>query len=228
MQEESDRNLLKLGALGGIVGGVANIIGTFLHPATLPSDTGEARLTVIGQSPIWVPAHLLILIGTLASVALFVALTQSLRNTKEAGLTKLALAFGLVGSAVSCVLMSIDGFGMKVLASSWLNAPISEKIIAFRVASAFEQVELFLFSIFLIIYFGITFLIYGWVVNKSKIYPNYLGKAAVLAGSILILTGFYQLIFGLSVITIAIFTLCWTIQGVFLLLVGINMWRKRI
>jgi hypothetical protein len=114
-----------------------------------------------------------------------VALDCSLVGEPGAALTRLGHAAGLVGTIVLVIGISIDGFAGKALADLWADAPAVEEADTLWLVQAVELVHNGLFTIWIFLLFGVTFLLYELAVALSHTYPRWLGWVATLgeAGS---------------------------------------------
>src|SRR5437867_7145601 len=65
---------------------------------------------------------------------------------------------------------------------AWASAPKGEKAVAFRVADALVQIQWALDGVWILIFFGVTFILYGVAVLLSDVYPKWLGWVAVGGG----------------------------------------------
>ena len=106
-------------------------------------------------------------------------------------------------------------------------APESEKATALRVAEAMEEVDVGVFSAWIILFFGATFIVYGPAVAMSDNFPKWLGWVAAALGVVSLVVGFYQAYDGLSVfITNYAFAGSATLLTVWVLVMAILMARK--
>ncbi len=153
----TDLKLLRACAAAGVLAGLLNLVGNGLHPSTLPSDTGEERLREIAENTLWLPTHAMIVVGLLASLFAFHGLDALLANGPGRSLSGLAMRWATVAVAVGLVLIALDGFAVQRIAEGWLQSPGAERATSFRVAAAVEELELTIFSVFLVVYFGLTF-----------------------------------------------------------------------
>ena len=139
----------------------------------------------------------------------------------------MGVAGALTSAAIAIVLFAIDGIALKDLAVAWLNAPAADMEVAFRVAEAVEAIGEALFSLWIIVFFGITFLLYGLAVALGEGYPRWLGWVAVLAALGSLLVGLAQSFSGLSVLmTDILFPLFSLILTLWLVIIGFLLWRK--
>lgn len=120
-----------------------------------------------------------------------------------------------------------DGIAAKALAVAWANAPAAEKSAAFAAAFAIEQFNFGLFSIFIVVYFGVTVLLYGLAVSTSAVYPKVLGWVAILDGLGAALTGLVQAYNGPSVlVTNVLFPIFSVIATLWVVAMGVLLWQR--
>jgi hypothetical protein len=123
--------------------------------------------------------------------------------------------------------MATDGITVKVLADAWAKAPATEKAAAFSVAHALAQINVAVFSVWVIEFFGVTIILYGLAVLTSSVYPKWLGWVAVLAGIGSALIGLNQAYKGPStLVTNVLFPIFSIIITIWVLVMGILLWRK--
>jgi hypothetical protein len=220
-----NKSLYKIGGITGILGALGNNIGNILHPATLPSQSGQDRLLEIAHSAIWYPTHVLILLSVVCFAVSFLALYHYLLD-KHANktFTQIGLGFAFLGTAISCVLLPIDGFTIKRAADLWFTA-VENKVLLFHLSALLEQIDLDLFSMFLFMYYGLTFIFFGLAAYTSELKHKNWHLLPAVSGLILAVTAIYQLVFTATNWTIAIWIPIWTIQSVWLGILGYTMYR---
>jgi Domain of unknown function (DUF4386) len=225
----SERFLLRVGAVSAVLGAVLAIIGNVLHPRTPASGLGdpEAFLRLVAGSPIWVTAHVGLILGSLFFLGGLVALAHSLSAEGDSGLARLGLAGALVGSAMNFIVLALDGIAMKDAAESWINASGAEKDAALRAGAILYYLDFALFDVWVMIFFGMTFILYGLAVSASNAYPRWLGWIAVVGGVGAALVGLVQAYIGTSQATFLIlFPAFAALLSIWLLVMGVLLWRR--
>jgi hypothetical protein len=225
----SERLLLKFGAISAVLGAVLAIIGNVVHPRTPASSLGdpEAFLRLIAGSPLWVTAHVGLILGSLLFLGGLVALTYSLSAEEGSGLARLGLAGALVGSAMNFVVLALDGIAMKEVAESWASASGAEKGAALHAGAALYYLDFALFDVFVLTFFGVTFILYGLAVSAGNAYPRWLGWVAVFGGLGATLVGLVQAYTGTSQVTfLIIFPALAALLSFWLMVMGVLMWRR--
>lgn len=187
----ADRALLPLGAATAAVGVVLGVIGA-QHPEPDP-DRETAFLEVISTYDFWTTLHVIELSAILVTVVPFVVFAGALRSQRGAGLARLALGFALVGAAVASVWMMLDGVGMKHIADDWAAATGVEQATAFRVANAFEDTILALYSLVVVLWWGVPPVLFGLAFARSTLLPAWVGWWAVAGGLFSTVLGMIQL-----------------------------------
>jgi hypothetical protein len=90
-----------------------------------------------------------------------------------------------------------------------------------------EEIDVGVFSAWIILFFGATFIVYGLAVALSGNFPKWLGWVAAVLGLVSLVVGFYQAYDGLSVtITNYAFAGSATLLTVWVLVMAILMGRK--
>jgi hypothetical protein len=222
-QSMQDKVLLKIGAVSAIVGALATIVFSLLHPP-LPSDP-EAILGLIASHKNWGIVHLGIILAAVLLLGGFVALADSMSAGKDRSLSLIGFGLALLGAGILIIGMAIDGFATKTMADAWAIAPAAEKAQAMQVAYALERVQTALFYISISIFLGATFILYGLAVVFSPDYPRWLGWVIVVSGTgclIVGLSGFLKSETDLGII-FRIFAL---VESLWMLIMGLLMWRR--
>ncbi len=165
--------LLMAGALIGVVGNV-------LHPHVAVSMT--SKLQTIAGNGAWVAIHLTILVAILLVIGGLVGLARFLDDGPGGPLARLGIAAALLGGALATVSTSMDGFAMKPLALDWAAAPASDTAALLRIADAVQVVGFGIWSMGILVLFGIAFACFGAALVISGRFPAWLGWMAVASG----------------------------------------------
>lgn len=220
------RTFIRTGAVLLILGGLLAFYESLEHDRTLPGTGGQARLHEIATLGDWVPLHSTVALGTLLSLIGYLGLYAYLSRRDASPWAAVAVMFAVVSTAISLVLISIDGFAMKDVAVDWVNAPPATEQTLFLVARALEYVNLRLFSVFVVVYFGLTFAAHGMALVSSDDLPAPMGWLAVVLGGVSFVAGSFQLIGGITVISIATFAAAWSLSSLWLVAVGAMVLRR--
>ena len=186
---------LRIGAAAGIAGALLGLVGNLIHPAT-PIGDPEGVARTIASSRIWVPGHLVIVVGLVLMLGGLLAIGRSIQGGLPGALARLGSAAAVAGITVGLILVTMDGVAAKQLAEAWASAPPGERAAALRVLLAEETVNFALAALFNILFAGVTFVLYGLAMAWSRRYPSWLGWVAVAAGVGSLAAGLVQAIVG--------------------------------
>jgi len=222
-----ERGLIRVGALSGIIGAIVFMIANIVHPRSPNIQITVKQIETVAQSHIWVTDHLLLLLGGLLLLPALIAVQRSITTGPGAVWAYLGYVSAVVSTSLWVVLMALDGRTSKVVHAAWAAAPEGEKAMALRVAEAMEEIDVGLFSVYIIVFFGVTFVLYGLAVARSDRFPTWLGWAAVVLGIASFIDGMVQAYTGLSVlVTNILFASFSSLLTLWILIMGILMWRK--
>ena len=224
----ADRALIQMGALCAIIGALVFMAANIVHPRSPNIQVTAFQVETVAHSDIWVTDHLLLLLGGLLLLPGLLAIQRSIPTGPGAAWAELGNSGAVVSTAIWAVLIAVDGFSSKVVHGAWASAPDAEKAVALRVAEAMEQIDVGIFSVYIIVFFGVTFMLYGLAVAKSGRFPQWLGWAAFGLGLASFLDGIAQGYTGLSVlVTNILFASFSSFQTLWILTMGVLLWRAR-
>lgn len=223
----SEPTLFRVGSVCAIVGAILGIIVNVLHPRTEEIAKPEALVQLVASSDIWVGDHVGILVAILLVVAGYAAVYRSLTGEAATAFARLGYASAVVGATVFAVLAATDGIAGKALANAWATAPAAEKAAALRVAESVAAVNIALFSVTLIVFFGATVFLFGLAIATSDVYPKWLGWVAAVLGVAAALLGFVYAYQGPSaLVTNILVPILSILETVWLLVIGVLLWRR--
>lgn len=223
----SEPTLFRVGSVCAIVGAILGIVVNVLHPRTEEIAKPEALVQLVASSDIWVGDHIGILVAILLVVAGLSAVYRSVSGERSVAFARLGYAAAVVSASVFAVLAATDGIAEKALANAWASAPAAQKAAALGVAEAVAAVNIGLFSVAIIVFFGATFFLYGLAVATSAEYPAWLGWVAAALGIASALLGFVQAYQGPSVlVTNILFPLLSILETIWTLVIGVLLWRR--
>lgn len=203
------------------------MIANILHPRSSNISFTPAQIQTVADSGIWLTDHLVLFLGGFLLLGGFVALRQLLSSGRSMVWAELGYVSAVISTCVFTVLMALDGITSKVVHNSWEDAVGTEKVIALRVAEMMEEIDVGIFSIYIIIFFGITFFLWGMAVAKGDVFPRWLGWVAVLLGVSAFFIGFAQAYTGLSVlVTNTLFATCSSLLILWVLIISFLSLRK--
>ncbi|MEO8208158.1 MAG: hypothetical protein ABI598_03915 [Chloroflexota bacterium] len=152
-----------------------------LHPHIARSTT--VALQAIAASDGWVALHLTLLVSILLVIGGLVGLARLLDDGPGGPLARLGIAAALLGGALAAVSTSMDGFVMKPLALAWATAPASAAAMALRLADAVRMIGFGVWSMGILVLFGLAFVCLGAAVAVSGRFLAWLGWTAVVSGA---------------------------------------------
>jgi len=222
-----ERSILRIGSVSAIVGSVLGLVVNLLHPRSASLEHPEAFLQMIAGSNIWVGDHVGILFAVLLVTGGLIAVERSIAGEPGNAWARLGFAGSLVSAGILSVLMATDGITIKVLARAWASAPEAEKAAAFRAAHALALVDFAVFSVWTVVFFGVTIFLYGLALLTSAVYPKWLGWVAVLASIGSALVGLNLAYRGPSVLAAnVLFPIFSIVITLWVLVMGVLLWRK--
>ena len=170
----------RLSAVLLMAGAAIGAVGNPLHPHVAESTT--LALQAIAGNGAWVAIHLAILVAILLMVGGLVGLAHALEDGPAGPVARLGLAAALLGGAVGTVSTAMDGFVMKPLALDWVAAPASDAAAVLRLAGAVRLVDGGIWSMGILVLFGMAFVCFGAALVISRRFPTWLGWIAVASG----------------------------------------------
>ena len=184
-----------LGGAAAVVGSVLAGVGNLLHPVT-PEGDPEGVASVIADSQIWTPVHLVIVLGIFLMLGGLIAIYHSIRGGLSGALARFGLFAALAGATIGLVLVILDGVAARQLAREWASAAPGDKAIALGLVHVNETLNFALASLFNFVFAAATFILFGLAVAISGVYPRWLGWAVFVAGVASIAAGLVQALVG--------------------------------
>lgn len=163
-----------------VAGAVIGAIGNPLHPHVAASIA--AKIETIAHNDAWVAIHLTILIAILLVVGGLVGLTRLLDDGPGEPLARIGIAAALVGGALATVSTSIDGFALKPLALQWAAASPTDAPGVLALANAVQVAGFAIWSMAILVLFGVAFACFGAACVASDRFPAWLGWIAIVSG----------------------------------------------
>ncbi len=208
-----------------IAGAVIGSIGNALHPHSASPDPA-ATVQAIAQNGAWVAIHLAIIVAILLIIGGLVGLAEDLRGSFAEPLARLGLAAALLGGAIVTVSTALDGFGRKALAVALADAPAPEAATALRIAIAANDVHFGLWSIAMLVFFGVTFACFGGAIIASRRFPGWFGWVALVGAAGSAIAALLQIAANGEVQAAeTIFLASSIVLTVWTLAVGVRLWR---
>lgn len=184
-------DLYRIGGIAGIAAGILAVVANALHPRLAPSDLGETEefLDMVADYSLWRLDHLAIIVTLALAVVAAVAIARSITDLPAAAWARVALASALVTGAVAAVSFAIDGFVLAGVAEDWADASGARRALMVERAETLEYVDGALFSVAIVGLFGVTQILYGLALRQSRVYPNWFGVTALVAGAVGLVSG---------------------------------------
>lgn len=222
-----DRHLWKMGGLLAIVGGFIFMIANMLHPRSPDLEVYEEQIRTVAASDIWIVDHLAFLLGALLIILGLYALGRSISDGPAATWARFGSLTAVISGGVISVLIGLDGIASKFVHDGFVAASAAEEATALRISEMLEEVDVAIFSVFILVFFGITFLFYGLAVALGSEYPTWLGWTAVVLAAAALIIGTVQAIDGLSTITTSVlFVGVASLLNLWIIVIGWYMWRR--
>jgi len=186
----TERSFYRLGGAAGILGAILAGVGNAIHPRL--SDFGDpvrAELEMVAGSSAWIPIHLVVAAGVLLITVGLYALARSLSEERDGGyrVGRLALGSLLVSAPLALAALAIDGYAMKEVADVWAASGGSES--SFAAGQAVRAVGWAVFMSFVMLFAGITPLLFGIAIAQDRKYPAAMGWPVVVLGAGSIVAG---------------------------------------
>ncbi len=215
----------RTGATCAIAGSVLLFVGTYLHPLEADPNEAVAAFTEYAADRLWVASHLTQLAGVVLMVAALLFLAQQLEAASGTGWARIAAGGAIASLAVATALQAVDGVALKVMVDAWAAAPTAQQEGTFHAAFAVRQVEIGLASM-LSLLFGLTVTVYGVALLVDHTYPKWVGGLALAGGVPIAVAGVVMAYTGFSGLAMAINMPASSILLVWMLTVGVLMWRQ--
>jgi hypothetical protein len=193
---EAKRHALRAGAGLAIVGIVVIIVASRFHGGTDPADL-QTVLPEYAANPHWKAAHLGQFIGFLCIAASLIILLRHLQKTSDSVLALLGMTVVVIAAATFAVNHAVDGVAIRYVAENWVSAPPEDKVAVMGLAQAVRHIEQGL-SALVAINLGIALALSGVAILSTRVFPRWLGVAAVPVGIIYLVAGVTLYYFGFS------------------------------
>jgi hypothetical protein len=219
------RNASRAGATCAIAGAALLFLGTYLHPMEANPNELVAAFTEYAADDFWVAGHLMQLAGIASMAAALVFLTAVLEARRGSGIARIAAGGAIASLALADALQAVDGIALKNMVDVWAAAPAPQKREVFHAAFAVRRIEVGLASM-LSLSFGLTATLYGVALIGARTYPKWFAALAMVAGTPTIASGVLMAYSGFSGFSMAINMPASAILLVWMLTLGILMWRQ--
>ena len=218
----TDRSVLRLGSWAAIVGGVLAIIFNALHPRFGgEADPVAEELRIVAENDMWVPIHLGIFVSLLLITFGLFAFARSMKGGPAEGLSRVALGALVLSAPVALLTTLVDGYATKAVADAAADSPA-----AAAAGAAVAHTGWALFRGLTILYLGITPIAFGLASANDGGYPSWMGWAAVVFGSVSVLTGVYGVLTGSSPTFFLIFSIASGVLTLWVIALGVLLGRR--
>ena len=222
-----DRHLWKTGGLLAMVGAVISMIASMMHPRSADLEVYEEQIRTVADSDIWIVGHLGFLLVVGLSILGLYALGRSISGERASTWARFGSVTAIASGGIISVLIGIDGIASKFVYDSWAAASGADAAVALQISAMLEEVDVGIFSVFILVFFGFTFLLYGLAVALGDEYPTWLGWAAVGLGALGVIAGTVQGLNGLSpFLTSGLFVGVASLLNVWLIVMGWHLRRR--
>ncbi len=184
----SDRYFSKVGGIAAILGVVCLVIASSIHPMTADPADAPAAFAEYAADRLWVASHLGQLLGVGLVTGGLVALSWRLRRGRAGVWAVLGGAGTITGLSLSGALQAVDGIALKIMVDRWADAGPESQSLLFETAFAVRQIEIGLASM-VMLFFGLTAMLYAGAFRLSEDAPDWLGWLAVLSGAAMLVAG---------------------------------------
>lgn len=214
------------GGLAAMVAGGLGIVMNLLHPRST-ENVGNARahLEMIAGSDIWKFDHAGIAVAIMIGLVGVIAIGLSMAATAGDAWARTWLLFTAASSAVLVVVVAIDGNAIKAAADRWAGS--GNDAAAFAAAAGIEGLASALFTVGVLMYFGISPLLLGKAVLTSGSYPKALGQVSLVAGALGCLAALLIWIQGLTMFnSVILFPISSVLGTAVLIWAGWELWKS--
>ena len=222
---QSQRTLVKVGAGFAILGAILGAVGNGLHPH-LTNPSLEAFLTLVASRADWTALHLTIILSIIFIVGGLFGVYRSLPNEPAAGLARLGFAVAVAGSALVAVNFASDGFAMKNIASAWAGASAADQATMLPAAQVMYQIDLGFYTVWIFLFLGLPFVLYGAALIWSDVYPRWLGWLGLIGGAGCTIVGVMQYLGGETTLLTTLFLVFSVAITIWVFIIGLLLWRK--
>ncbi|MGH2685229.1 MAG: hypothetical protein ACRDJP_07175 [Actinomycetota bacterium] len=219
----ADRTVLRIGSWAAIVGALGAMIANVLHPRFDSfADPVTEEIRIAGESDMWVPIHVAILISlALIAFGLF-AVARSMKGGTGEGAARVALGGLLISTPIALLGVAIDGYVPKAFADSIGTGAVDPA----GGAAAAVHLGWAAFMALVITFQGVTPALFGAAVVADRTWPTWLGWGAIVVGLIAAIAGLIGLLDGASAAFFLVFTISAGILTLWVLALGVLLARR--
>ena len=175
----ANARFFRICAVSIVAGAVLALVANVIHP-DLPIGVRDAHALIASRGD-WRGTHLAIIVAALLLAFGFAGITCACAGSGS-GIGRLGLLSIAVGTSVVAVSIGIDGFAEKTLADAWASAAAAQKAPYLTASMAIQLIHVGLFYVWAGIFWGVSFILYGWAMLESRAFPAWLGWIACVGG----------------------------------------------
>ena len=210
-----------------VAGAIIFMVANTLHPRSPDIEVYEEQITTVANSDLWIVNHLVLLGSNLMIIIGLIAWAATLTGV-AAFWGRLGNAAALMAGGLGSTLWALDGITSKFVHDAYDEAPAEEASVALRVSEMMEEIDVGLFSVFIIVFFGVMFLLYGQAARHTPSLPSWTGPMALVLAVVSLVLGTVQAIDGLStLVTSQLFVVVSSFLSIWLIVVGVYLWKAR-
>ena len=185
----NERVLLRLAGAFLVGGLVLEAVAELFHPSKEDPNKHAAVFAEYARSGAFTTVHIVQFFAVLIGIAGFLVLYRALvARAVVPVLGKLAAAAAIATGVSFAVLQAIDGVALKHTVDAWVKASGGERAIRFADAETVRWLEWGANSYFRLL-LGLTLVLFGVAVVRTRIVPRWLGWGGVLAGLLFMVVG---------------------------------------
>jgi hypothetical protein len=217
---------LRIGAICAVLGAIVSILSGIGFGNLTNESVIDSVLSYIASQPrwYWPLVHLGFMLGAVLWVGAFSALSNSLREGVSWALGRLAVAAVILGAAIHVVDSSISGYGLAALADAWANAPATDRVNIVSESDMLLRILSGTWATVICLFHGLPFAILGAALINSGRYPSWLGLTGLVGGVGSLVSG-AAIFLGTEKLPERLYIPFALVISLFMLLVGIYMWR---
>lgn len=217
-----DRATLRIGSVCAILGAVLAAVFSILEPRVNSADPILDQLRVVTESDGWIFHHLGTLLFTLLITAALYVVSRTLVGRDVEVWRHVAVGSLLVSTPVAFITVGLDGYATGAAADAAAAGGNGGLAAGTTLVYAVWGV----FMLETIMYLGVTPILFGVAVRRSRVYPAAFGWPAILAGLLSLTAGFLGTATGPSATFDVLFTISTGLLTLWLLAIGVRLWRR--
>ena len=195
------------------------------HPHTFVHHPLSLLEQVVRHQRLWLVDHLGIAATDLSGTASLVFLALLLMATPARRFAQLALASAIATTGLILAFVALDGFATRDAALAWQASGGSTSSASYAVAAGVVRAADGVETLGQILFFGLTFALFGVTVLRSGIYPRALGWAGVAAGSFGIGSGVFRAVHGTDLLSGTLLGTSGGVSSAWVVAAGYLVWR---